>query len=50
VSPRSPNPHPSSAFAKYGSSGGEKPKAILCAPSEDIRGRIRRTKKPLSHE
>jgi hypothetical protein len=30
--------------AKYGSSSGEKPKAILCASSEEMGGRINLTK------
>ena len=30
--------------------GGEKPKAILCASSEEACGRVIRTKKPYPHE
>ena len=33
--PRSPNPS-LKRVAKYGSSGGEKPKAILCASSKEV--------------
>ncbi|MGY4501241.1 hypothetical protein ACVWYH_005172 [Bradyrhizobium sp. GM24.11] len=47
--PRSPNPS-LKRVAKYGSSGGEKPKAILCASSEQMCGHINRTKKTHSHE
>jgi hypothetical protein len=43
VRPRSPNPS-LKRVAKYGSSGGEKPKAILCASSEEMCGRINPTK------
>ena len=43
VAPRSPNPS-LKRVAMYGSSGGEKPKAILCASSEEMCGRINPTK------
>lgn len=47
--PRSPNPS-LKRVAKYGSSGGEKPKAI-CAPRQrTCSNRINRTKQPHSHE
>ncbi|MCD9298620.1 hypothetical protein LUR18_39545, partial [Bradyrhizobium diazoefficiens] len=47
--PRSPNLY-LKRVAKYGSSGGEKPKAILCASSDKMFGRINRAPKPHSHE
>jgi hypothetical protein len=47
--PRSPNLH-LKRVAKYRSSGGEKPKAIPRASSEQMRGHINRTKKTHSHE
>ena len=47
--PRLPNPS-LKRVAKYRSSGGKKPKAILCASSDEMCGRINRIKKPHSHE
>ncbi|MEY9418199.1 hypothetical protein ABIF69_004641 [Bradyrhizobium japonicum] len=47
--PRSPNLY-LKRVAKYGSSGGEKPKAILCASSDKMCGRINRAQMPHSHE
>ncbi|MCP1748853.1 hypothetical protein ABIF68_011454 [Bradyrhizobium japonicum] len=47
--PRSPNLS-LKRVAKYRWSGGEKPKAILCASSDKMCGRINRAKKPHSHE
>ncbi|WP_283808521.1 hypothetical protein [Bradyrhizobium japonicum] len=47
--PRSPNLS-LKRVAKYVSSGGEKPKAILCASSEQMCGHINRTRKTHSHE
>src|SRR4249920_616036 len=38
------------ARCKYGSSGGEKPNAVLCASSEEMCVNINRVKKPHSHE
>jgi hypothetical protein len=43
VRPRSPNPS-LKRVAKYRPSGGEKPKAILRASSEEMCGRINPTK------
>ena len=49
VRPRSLNPS-LKRVAKYRSSGGEKPKTILCASSDEMCGRINRAKNPHSHE
>ena len=50
VRPISSAPSLSALQVKYRSSGGEKPKEILCASSEEVCGRTNRTKKPRSHE
>jgi Transposase DDE domain group 1 len=49
VRPRSPNPS-LKRVTKYGASGGEKPKAILCASSEEMCGPHQSDQNPHSDE